>query len=139
MTTSKSSSLDELMELVIVEFDIKEKRENIRLRKYQKKFDFLQDSYTGKEFQVLGDLKIRSFNNMKVEIKEDGEEFQEFDKNMKSYKIIQWKEGIKTLRNVDSDNLFFNQKHTCKLQRFWLQKWSQDHRKQYFKTIQNLT
>jgi hypothetical protein len=63
------------MEIVIKEFDIKEKRENIRLRKYQKKFKFLQNTYTGKEDHVLGDLNITSFNHMKVEIKGDDEEF----------------------------------------------------------------
>ena len=51
---------------------------------------------------------------MKVEIKEDGEEFQEFDKYMNCYRITFWKEEIKSMQSLESSDLFFNQKHTCK-------------------------
>ena len=51
---------------------------------------------------------------MKVEIKEDGEEFQEFDKYMNCYRITFWKEEIKSMQSLESSDLFFNQKQTCK-------------------------
>ena len=33
---------------------------------------------------------------------------------MKCYRITFWKEGIKSFNKLDSKNLFFNQKKTCK-------------------------
>lgn len=51
---------------------------------------------------------------MKVEIKGDDEEFKEFDKDMKCYRITFWQKEIKSLASLKSENLFFNQKNTCK-------------------------
>ena len=47
---------------------------------------------------------------MKVEIKKDGEKFEEFDKNMKRYKVVFWRKGLTTLRDIAYEPFFFNHK-----------------------------
>ena len=101
----------------MIEFDIKEKRENIRLRKHYKKFDYLEDCFTGQEGFALGDLQgIKSFTWLKVEIKKDDEIFDVYNKNLRHYQIIFWTEGITSLKDLPYKDFTFD--YTKKSQEF---------------------
>ena len=45
--TTKGATINELIDLVMIEFGITDKRENVRLRAYDKGNDCMLDSYGG--------------------------------------------------------------------------------------------
>ena len=96
------------MDLVMIEFGVTETKENIRLRKWYKKYEYMEDDYTGKENYAVGDLGLQSFSHLKIEIKKEGETFEKYNKNSRFYRITFWSEGITGIKDLPFERFFFD-------------------------------
>ncbi|EAR91927.3 ubiquitin carboxy-terminal hydrolase (macronuclear) [Tetrahymena thermophila SB210] len=92
-----TDTLSKVLDSVIQEFKIKEKRENIRLRRYKPNTDQMLDTFEELEHLSLDKLKINHFTNLCVEVKKDGEQFEEYDAGTTFVKMAVWKPNIISL------------------------------------------
>jgi len=89
--TSYLEKFKDFEKRAIETYKIKEDPKNVRLRIYQPQNDILLDTFTGKGDKTLQELKIFSSKCFAIEIKKDGEEFEEFDVGSIFFKIAKWR------------------------------------------------
>ena len=92
--TTRTSTYNQLLDEVIKAFELKDKRENIRLRSYNVPNKTMQETYTGKESIILTELRIYPQKSLVLEVKKDDEVFIEFDPNQIQIKINTWHSDI---------------------------------------------
>jgi ubiquitin carboxyl-terminal hydrolase 47 len=89
----KDQTLGELKEMAIKEFDLEHiGSENVRLRSYSSYYKILQDTYL--EDKTLEELSIFSYKTLAIETKDPQQEFQPYDPNMLSVKVVLWINGV---------------------------------------------
>lgn len=69
------------------------KAENVRLRLYNAVSDIKLDTFTGREEQSLGELGLRSYQTLLLEVKSEGEEFEEFVAGFMSIRVALWEDN----------------------------------------------
>ncbi|EGR28599.1 ubiquitin carboxyl-terminal hydrolase family protein, putative [Ichthyophthirius multifiliis] len=92
-----TDSYNKLLDQAIQLFKIKEKKENLRLRRYKPNTDQMLESFTESENLNLEKLKINNFCNLCIESKKDDEVFEDYDANTTYIKIVIWKPNIVSL------------------------------------------
>jgi hypothetical protein len=92
--TTGVSTYNELLDEVLRVFEIKDKKENCRLRSYNVPNQIMQETYTGNEFMRLNKLRIYPQKSLVLEIKKEGEVFEEYDPNRVQVKINLWEPNI---------------------------------------------
>lgn len=93
-----TDTLKKVLESALEELKIKEKKENVRLRRYKPMTDTKLDAFEEEEQHLsLQKLKINHFTSLCLEIKKDEETFETYDAGVFSLKVIPWKASILSL------------------------------------------
>ncbi len=99
--TTRTATYEELLTETLKEFEMPDaKRENCRLRSYNVPNQTMQETYTSKDKSTLEDLRIYPQKTLVLEIKKDGEVFEEFDPTQIQVKINVWRPGIIVLEEA---------------------------------------
>jgi len=98
--TTRTSTYDELLDEVMKVLEIKDKKENCRLRSYNVPNKMMQEAYTGNELMRLNELKIYPQKSLALEIKKEGEKFEEYDPNKVQIKINFWCPDITVIDEI---------------------------------------
>ncbi|KRX10676.1 hypothetical protein PPERSA_08671 [Pseudocohnilembus persalinus] len=107
ITLSKKQKYNDLLQQALQIFKLEEiNQQNARIRAYKPQQDLMQEVYTGKEEKTLEDLKIGHFKNICIEIKNDEEQFEDYDENQISLKICLWNDKYVD-QSLEESNLDF--------------------------------
>lgn len=94
-------SLSFLFEKAVADFELLERRENLRLRAFNIANNIMQDTYTGREAESFFTLKIYPLKTLVLEEKQSGEEFEEYDPTQMFIKVNLWRPGLVTLAEAE--------------------------------------
>ena len=90
---SREKPFADLLEMALADFNLTEiSRADIRLRAYLQSQDTFLDTYDGREHLSLEALKISNYKSFALEIKEPGQQFQDYDPQAITVRIIVWEE-----------------------------------------------
>eukprot|EP00742_Colponemidia_sp_Colp-10_P003548 GILJ01003779.1.p1 GENE.GILJ01003779.1~~GILJ01003779.1.p1 ORF type:complete len:1161 (+),score=247.88 GILJ01003779.1:139-3621(+) len=95
-----SDTLEELKKRAIKEFDLSDiSLDNIRLRNYIPFQDIPAETYTGREQMPLEKLKFSSHKSLLLEVKQDGETFQDWNPDEMMLRLAVLDRDTRTLRD----------------------------------------
>ena len=113
---NREEKMGMLNTLIKVEFDIVESDNNWRLRAYSFYDDIMQESFEGREDKKIEECKLGDFKQYIIEIKEEDQEFDEYDPTKIQLKLNRWTPNIVCLDEISLQPFKIYVKETISLE-----------------------